>query len=308
MACDCMQYCLYRFFSILSFFSDLTSIYSAIKTIQQRQEVTDFRMENFFMRLEARFESSLQKLTAKQEQAQSHMTTLESSLQKLTAQQEQAHSHMTTLASKQQVEVLQNEILSVTRLQSHLQRKQDQLASKQDLLHSTIASERQGSVSVMSSPILSPPVACWNQPVRSLSSLPRRPSEPSSILPMQINIKEQQQGPLIDDELSSILDDISSIATSPRSNSFSEGLRSAVHVRADSGSAYPGASCGFDSGVSLETASQVCGETAPRLPNNPIDVGSGSSSQFVANPNPQLPINPRWWIFLTICCQSQHLW
>jgi uncharacterized protein YpuA (DUF1002 family) len=94
------------------------------------------------MRLEARVESCLQKLAAKQEQAPSK--------EQLNAIQRQ----ITTLASKEQVEALQNVITNISRLQSHLQKKQDQLAYKKDLLHSTIANERQRSSSVISSPLL----------------------------------------------------------------------------------------------------------------------------------------------------------
>ena len=53
---------------------------------------------------------------------------------------------------------IKSEICGISRLQSHLQRKQDQIASKQDLLHSTIANEQRVTSSVMSSPLMSPPV------------------------------------------------------------------------------------------------------------------------------------------------------
>ena len=175
---------------------------------------------------------------------------------------------MNTLASKEQVKSFQNEISDIIRFQSHLQRKQDQLASKQDLLHSTIASEQQTSVSVMSSPMLSPPTPCWNQPTHnSPFSIPRRTcmSERSSSFLLRDTVREQQQNSIIvpDEELSSILDEIGSIDVSI-SSSDAPGSSSVAAPGQESGvPANPDVSCGFDSGVSLETTSLVCGQATP---------------------------------------------
>ena len=52
----------------------------------------------------------------------------------------------------------------VVRKQEHLQQKQNQLASKQDLLHSTIAGEHDTlkSPTIMCSPLISPPLTSWS--------------------------------------------------------------------------------------------------------------------------------------------------
>ena len=68
--------------------------------------------------------------------------------------------------SQEQADTFQNKLCSISRLQSHLQRKQDQIACKLDLLHSTIANEQRPMSSVMSSPLLSP-ISTWNQAVHA---------------------------------------------------------------------------------------------------------------------------------------------
>lgn len=45
-------------------------------------------------------------------------------------------------ASKEQVDAIQNHMSGITIIQSHLQKKNMQLASKQDLLHNTVVNER----------------------------------------------------------------------------------------------------------------------------------------------------------------------
>ena len=52
----------------------------------------------------------------------------------------------------------------VVRKQEHLQQKQNQLSSIQDLLHSTIAGEHDTfkSPTIMCSPLISPPLTSWS--------------------------------------------------------------------------------------------------------------------------------------------------
>ena len=96
-------------------------------------------------------------------------------------------SDISMLPSKQQLDLLQGEILNISRIQSHLQKKQDQLASKQDLLYTRHnCNERQRRISIMSSP-LSPPLSSWNEPFLSISSFAELPSH-KAVCPNQ-NIK-----------------------------------------------------------------------------------------------------------------------
>jgi hypothetical protein len=91
---------------------------------------------------------------------------------------------------------------------------------------------------------------------------------------MQMDMKEQQQQPIIDEELSSLFDEISSLGTSP-AQSFSRGVHPAgSHIVT-----------GFDSGLSTEIASQVGEGTTIGFSSNTINTGDGSASQFVANPD-----------------------
>ena len=189
--------------------------------LRQSQQFGDIRIDNLLTRFEStltRIETTLQKVVEKQQQAPSM------------EQINNIQSDISMLPSKQQVDLLQEEIVNISRIQSHLQKKQDQLASKQDLLHSTIANERQKIISIMSSP-LSPPLSSWNQPFRSISSFAELPSKPKHqsappVVSTQSSVVQEQQPICIDDDLSSILDDISSFGPSSpiRSSSFSEPL------------------------------------------------------------------------------------
>ena len=102
-------------------------------------------------------------------------------------------------ASWEQADTLQNKLCSISRLQSHLQRKQDQTACKQNLLHSTIANEQPPTSSVMSFPLLSPPIATCNQAVHAsiLETFvkSRDQSDPPPILTVQPTGRNIQQPP-----------------------------------------------------------------------------------------------------------------
>ena len=177
---------------------------------------------------------------------------------------------------------IKSEICGISRLQSHLQRKQDQIASKQDLLHSTIANEQRTTSSVMSSPLMSPPVPTWNHGVRTSipEILPK--SRNQSDLPMfslQHTERDIQPPIVIDEELQSVLDDSSSIADATSTHSLSFNLPTATedppsiqdqHCR----TVIPDQSGEIDSGLS----------TAASFHTNPKD-RSGTALGAMANPD-----------------------
>ena len=203
-----------------------------------------------------------------------------------------------------------NKLCSISRLQSHLQGKQDQVACKQDLLHSTIANEQRPTSSVMSSPLLSP-VATWNQAVRAsiLETFvkSRDQSDPPPILTVQPTGRDIQQPPVIDDELQSVLDDLSSMAdaASTHSHSFSLSVVEDSSSIQDQGrqTVTPGWFRGIDSGLATSTSSQCnsndCSGAA--LKSMPYDsgialdsttdhnIGDGLGSQFPLHISPGRP-------------------
>ena len=139
--------------------------------------------------------------TATQEQVDEIKTCIARGQAAFTQQVDDIKSEVASITrlqagSKEQMDAIKNDISGTSRLQSHPQRKQDQLASKQDLLHSTIANEKQRSLSVMSSPLLSPPVATWNQLPRSVSTCPEivtKPKPQTSAPLMQLDFGDVEQ-------------------------------------------------------------------------------------------------------------------
>ena len=214
-----------------------SDIYNEIKRQSHMQHLSDIRMESF-MDLFLSFETTLKRIEKlvciQKEQCDEIKDRVEVIEKSQAISREQADfikAQVATVtvraASREQVDRLQNELCSISKLQSHLQRKQDQIACKQDLLHSTIANEQHPMSSVMSSPLLSPPIATWNQPVRASVSetfvKSRDQNDLPPILTVQPTGRDIQQPPVIDDELLSVLDDLSSIAdaASTHSHSFS---------------------------------------------------------------------------------------
>lgn len=159
------------------------------------------------MRLENRIESGLARLERVLEQLVTKQDQVTAKCDILAAKQDQCTS--TQEATREQVQEIQQRVADITRLQSHLQLKQDQLASKQDLLQSTISNDRPAAPSVVSSPMVSPPLgtnSTWNfwprsrnpiTPCRSVGGTPAFNQSDESIY------KEES----IDDSLYSYLDD-----------------------------------------------------------------------------------------------------
>ena len=112
----------------------------------------------------------------------------------------------------------------------------------------------------------------------------------------------------IDDDLSSILDELSTLSDlSPaHSHAFSLPVRDAQSSELSNPSAqdphrklfYPDLSCGFDSGLSMETSSQVyganpaCGEDALR-PQDNSNICSVTAPRVIANLNTSVGTSQR---------------
>ena len=141
----------------------LNRVESTLLQLSTKQEKLVNIHEQFAKRLEG-IEGRVSYLVNKQDELQKQQVSIEN-----------------RLASKEQLAELHTIMSDITKLQSHLQLKQDQLASKQDLLHSTIANEP-ASASVISSPILSPPLPAqitWNPcPPRFTPPVPTTPTVP----------------------------------------------------------------------------------------------------------------------------------
>ena len=283
----------------------LKNILNEVKLLEQKQQVSDIPMENLFIRLDsslARMENTLIQLATKQEQLATKQDQLSLKQEEIARRQEQIPSKEQVMEIQTKVSFianaqvdLQSRVSDITRLQSHLQVKQDQLASKQDLLHSTIANE-QASASVISSPILSPPLvtpSAWNpRPPRFTPALPSIPHAskwrsqscmPALFTPTVVP-KQTTKEESIDDEVFSFLSEFCGSSPSTTANAEFQGP------------AAPGTSpllpvidlaentVGVDSGLSVDSASQPfnsasrssnlqsCGGNAPRLllpPTNP---------------------------------------
>ena len=245
-------------FSVI-FFLDfmMISISSDIKMLRKSQDLIESRLENFLMQFKV-LADTLKKVASTEQ-----VETLQ-----------------------REVEAVQREVENVSRVQSHLQSKQDQLASKQDLLHSTLANERPRSSSVMSSPMLSPPVASWMQQSRSIPQVHSKTNYFSDPPVFKSDAGEQQQPICIDDDLSTILDDISS--------TFSETFedRSLHTILSTKG--------GVDSGLSTYTPTPVGGGPAPRLMDN-LDLFGGPAHRKMDNPDPSGGTAPRLTYNLDLC-------
>ena len=245
------------------------------KMLEQKQELTDMKIENYIMRLENRLESGLARMERMLEQLGTKQDQLAVKYDQLSAKQQETEVSSLGLATKEQLEDIQQKMADITRLQSHLQLKQDQLASKQDLLQSTISNDRPAGPSVVSSPMVSPPLgtnSTWNswQPYRipvtpyrskSLSSTPAfcQPTE----FTKGTSIEES-----VDDELYSFLDDFCSLPSSPHAQPVPLGDNEASRGVHASLTPLAGSDGGIDSGVSMDANNTIRGGDAP-----------GSSSQ-----------------------------
>ena len=225
-----------------------TDIYNEIKRLSHiiMQQLTDIRLETFFEILR-RFETTLNRIenlaSTQKEQSdeiKGRVEPIEKSHALTEAAIARASTREQTLLDEMKTEVatvareqasIKSEICGISRFQNHLQRKQDQIASKQDSLHSTIANEQRATSSVISFPLMSPPIPTWNHGVRTSipEILPK--SRNQSDLPM-FSLQRTERGiqpPIvIDEELQSVLDDLSSIVDATSTDSLSFNLPTAT--------------------------------------------------------------------------------
>ena len=291
------------------------------------------RMENTLIQLTTKQEQSANKqeqLATKQDQLAIKQDELATKQDQLATKQDQLSLEQETMArgqeqipSKEQVVEIQNKVSfianvqvdlqsrlsEITRLQSHLQVKQDQLASKQDLLHSTIANE-QTSASVISSPILSPPTVTyntWNPHLpRFTPALPNAPYTsrwrsqscmPTLFTPTVVP-KQTTKEESIDDEVFSFLSDFCGSPPSTNANAEFQGpaaprtspLLPVIDLAENT--------VGVDSGLSVDNPSQPasrsstlqsCGGNAPRPVFQLADLescGGGTPSILLPPTNP----------------------